>query len=592
MGTSSTDDIDQSATLVCLVFHLQSAETQLGETIRLVGAGAALGHWDPEQSVALYTDATRYPCWSTEVWLPVSAADGQSAEQRLEYKYLRDQRALGKGIAWEDDIGNRCVELSPILEVTAASSTVHIPETGKRHEAVAKASGAWLVHDHRWGLLDASVLRPTPLSLEDVSTPFAALAMDLFTPTRRQSLSHLSACSPSPSRSVSLTTLPLGRSGSQSLLERRRNGSISLLNELPPQGSSGESIEQCASEACQLVREESASCLNMAVRLIREESMSCLPPSPMEEVQGSSGEEPPPDAEPDSFEARYLVLGEPLGEGSFGLVYRCRQRRIEANGKGDSFEERAAKRIAKARLAPRDMRNLFGFRDLEGEIRLHLGLNHPNIIRLYEAYDDPVIVSLVLECCSGGDLFDLISGHTDVGGLSEPAACRVLLHVLSALKYLHDQPIIHRDVKCENVLMAEPVGHQPDLATFKLCDLGFAARPRPPCFILRTRMGSPDTVAPEIIRGEVYGTPVDCWAAGVLLFMALSACPPFFATSDAEVMHKVKLCQYSVEGGRWDTISKEAKEMVCKLMTLSTEDRASASEALQLPFFRQSQEKV
>ena len=116
------------------------------------------------------------------------------------------------------------------------------------------------------------------------------------------------------------------------------------------------------------------------------------------------------------------------------------------------------------------------------------------------------------------------------------------MHLLSALHFLHSQPVVHRDVKCENVLLAKE-NVPPELNVFKLCDFGFAARPRAPSYRLTTRMGSPDTVAPEVVRGEAYWTPVDCWAAGVLLYMSLSATPPFYAQSDAEALADFEMLQ-------------------------------------------------
>lgn len=216
---------------------------------------------------------------------------------------------------------------------------------------------------------------------------------------------------------------------------------------------------------------------------------------------------------------------------------------------------------------------------------MHLGLTHPHVVKLYEVFEDADVVSLVMERCNGGDLFDLIASHADKGGLTETCSARVQVHLLSALAFLHDIPVVHRDVKCENVLLSQK-GIPPEQNTYKLCDFGFAARPEPPEYRLSTRMGSPDTVAPEVVRGHAYWTPVDCWAAGVLLYMSLSATPPFYATSDAEVLQKVKHCLYKMEGSRWEHVSGESKSLIRQLMCAEQSSRATAQQALQHPFLK------
>jgi len=278
-----------------------------------------------------------------------------------------------------------------------------------------------------------------------------------------------------------------------------------------------------------------------------------------------------------AFEAVYALDGEtPLGEGSFGLVWSCRRREAIAGG---DCSGRAVKRIAKKHLKPRDVNNLFGNGELEGEIRMHLRLKHPNVVAMHEVFDDGHVVSLVMECCSGGDLFDLIS--TSRTGLCELSAACALQHLLKALTFLHGLNIVHRDVKCENVLRLEsalPI----EKSTFKLCDFGFAASLRDPRGHLKTRLGSPDAVAPEVVAGKVYSKPVDCWAAGVLLFMALSATSPFWGKTDLETLRKVKRGEYSMAGTRWASIGSAAKDVVRQLLAFEPEARATAADALRL----------
>eukprot|EP00439_Symbiodinium_sp_Y106_P084147 s42_g25.t1 len=93
-------------------------------------------------------------------------------------------------------------------------------------------------------------------------------------------------------------------------------------------------------------------------------------------------------------------------------------------------------------------------------------------------------------------------------------------------------------------------------------------------------------VGQPVVRGQAYWTPVDCWAAGVLLYMSLSATPPFYATSDAEVLQKVKHCLYKMEGSRWEHVSGESKSLIRQLMCFEQSSRATAQQALQHPFLK------
>uniref|UniRef100_A0A7S2QM02 Protein kinase domain-containing protein n=2 Tax=Zooxanthella nutricula TaxID=1333877 RepID=A0A7S2QM02_9DINO len=281
------------------------------------------------------------------------------------------------------------------------------------------------------------------------------------------------------------------------------------------------------------------------------------------------------DSESCEFEQRYSLVGQgPLGEGTFGLVWRCTPKALAAPLRGPA--ERAAKIVRKARLQPRDMRYLLGD---DGEIATHLTMKHPNIVELFEYFDEPQSVTLVLEFCRGGDLFDAIiqASKTTGRGFLENAAAVATSHVLSALAYVHGQSVVHRDVKCENVLLAQ-MGVPADCNTFKLCDFGFAAHDRGEGF--SDRLGSPDTVAPEVVAGTRYSFPADLWSTGTLVYMMLSATPPFYAPTDHDVLRKVRTGNYSLCGTLWDSVSAPPKHVITSLMTVDAKLRPTAGEAL------------
>jgi serine/threonine protein kinase len=269
-----------------------------------------------------------------------------------------------------------------------------------------------------------------------------------------------------------------------------------------------------------------------------------------------------------SFEEEFALddhLG-PLGEGSFGVVWKC-ERKIT----GEKF---AVKVIKRSRLTPIDLENLLG---VDGEVALHRQLRHDNIVTLRSSYEDLKCVALVLNWCQGGDLFDLIvSNREKTGrGLPESVVAVAMSHVLSALKFIHQNKIVHRDVKCENILLEFPVDSMPpERNTFKLCDFGLARR------ILDGHLtdaaGSPDTVAPEMMHsGRPYAFPVDVWSCGVCAYMGLSAMPPFWGATDHAVMQRVKQGHYSTDGENWTGITDGAKGFVHALMKNSRNFRVN-----------------
>jgi len=311
--------------------------------------------------------------------------------------------------------------------------------------------------------------------------------------------------------------------------------------------------------------------------LVREESYS-----QMHAVLQESDSDTP--AKPDvvigkEFEQRYRLLGRgPLGEGTFGLVWRC-----AALDLAKSSDELAAKIIRKSTLQPRDVHHLLGE---FGEVRTHMALRHPHIVTLHEYFDETYTVTLILECCSGGDLFDALNREwpRTGRGFKEPAAARAMEHILSALAHIHRNHVVHRDLKCENVLLTMP-NVPPERNTYKLCDFGFATYDDGSNSLF-ARVGSPYTVAPEVVAGKPYGSPVDMWSIGVVMYMTLAAQSPFYAPSNSRVLRLVMAGTYSLEIGIWPSVSTQAKELLTSLMVVDPAKRFTAQQALTSEWLR------
>lgn len=235
------------------------------------------------------------------------------------------------------------------------------------------------------------------------------------------------------------------------------------------------------------------------------------------------------------------------------------------------------------------MANLLGREDGSGgEIPLHSGLQHPNLVILHHVLEDKQTVAMVMECCHGGDLFDAITvPGRGTQALPEKGARRACRDVLSALQYLHENGIAHRDIKCENVLLLHASPPTPiEWNCFKLCDFGFATRCPRGETPLRCMLGSPETVAPEVVHGIPYGGKADVWSTGVILFSMLVAASPFSSSSDRKTLSRVRQGAYSLSTPRWATVSEQAKDMVRTLMCFDQFERPEPAAALQHPWLQ------
>lgn len=213
------------------------------------------------------------------------------------------------------------------------------------------------------------------------------------------------------------------------------------------------------------------------------------------------------------------------------------------------------------------------------EIGILLQLQHPNIIRLYEIFETPTHINMVLELVKGGELFERI---VERGYYSERDAATALRQILDALCYVHNHHpvIIHRDLKPENLLYLD----ETENAALKIADFGLSK-------MLygddntATVCGTPGYCAPEVLMGKAYGTAIDMWAVGVIAYILLCGFEPFYDDrGDQAMFQRILKCDYEFITPWWDEVSENAKDLVRKLIVLDPKKRLTAKEALRHPW--------
>jgi len=265
------------------------------------------------------------------------------------------------------------------------------------------------------------------------------------------------------------------------------------------------------------------------------------------------------------LEERFEMDCKELGSGAFGSVCKAKDKSTGA--------VRAIKSIVKAQIPDVKM--------LQKEIELTKTMDHPNIVKLFATFEEERMLYLVMELCTGGELFDRI---VEAGHLAEPTVLKLMKQMFGAISYCHARDVVHRDLKPENFILQtkDPVDQTP----MKLIDFGLSDY----CGdgeALSDPVGTPCYVAPEVL-GKKYGKPVDIWSLGVIMYCLLCGSPPFSGSTDAQLLARIKRGNYSLDGSLWFPVTDAAKDLIRQSLEMDSRKRITAVQALEHAWLKQA----
>ena len=252
-----------------------------------------------------------------------------------------------------------------------------------------------------------------------------------------------------------------------------------------------------------------------------------------------------------------------LGTGGYGEVRRATH--IASNAL------RAIKSIVISDCGEEEIEKLMK------EVSILKLLDHQNILKIYEVYQNKSKIFIVTELCTGGELFDRIK---QMSRFSENQAAKYMLQIVSAVMHCHQRGIVHRDLKPENLLFEN---ESPD-ASLKLIDFG-TSRIINHEKKMKKLIGTYYYMAPEVIQGE-YDEKCDVWSLGIILYILLSGLPPFNGRTDQEIASKIQNSPLLFQGTCWSTISDEAKTLIMKMLKKSPAARTTIEDVFNSPWLQ------
>uniref|UniRef100_A0A4W6BS20 Serine/threonine-protein kinase PLK n=1 Tax=Lates calcarifer TaxID=8187 RepID=A0A4W6BS20_LATCA len=262
----------------------------------------------------------------------------------------------------------------------------------------------------------------------------------------------------------------------------------------------------------------------------------------------------------DPVTGKCYCRGKVLGKGGFAKCYEMTDL--------STSKVYAAKIIPHARVSKPHQRE-----KIDREIELHRALHHRHIVHFYHHFEDKENIYILLEYCSRKSLAHILKARKV---LTEPEVRYYLRQIVSGLKYLHEQEILHRDLKLGNFFVSESM-------ELKVGDFGLAAKLEPAGNRRKTICGTPNYLSPEVLNKQGHGCESDIWALGCVMYTMLLGRPPFETTNLKETYRCIREARYSLPS----SLSPQAKQLIANLLAKIPEDRPNLDHILRHDFFTQ-----
>lgn len=265
------------------------------------------------------------------------------------------------------------------------------------------------------------------------------------------------------------------------------------------------------------------------------------------------------------------VLSKIIGNGNFSVVRQCRHKHSKSIS---SAKIMTVKGSNDERAEMIDM--------IRVEISVMRKLKHEFILPFIDAFFESEKVIIITELSEYGDLHDYLVDNADK--LSGPQIRLFVLHVSSAVTYMHSLSIAHRDIKPENFLLFK--NKEDKHYTLKVCDFGLAEEVQMYGGLTRI-CGSPSFVAPEILQRKSYGLLVDIWSMGIVFYYIFSQTYPFSHIDTNVMFDQIMKSDFEFYSPKWKNVSDSAKELISLMLQKNPKKRITASEILRHSWFHE-----